>query len=431
MVAPLAVAATVTELLVAERFADIEALFAPRLRAAVSAETLRTGWSTESARIGQVTTVAPGVAEPGAAGLVRVSTPVTGERGALAVVISVDDAGALHGLRLAAPAETSWNPPRYARPGRFTEQEVTVTPASAPAVDGTLTLPRGRGPWPAVVLLGGGGPFDRDQTVGPNKPLKDLAWGLASRSVAVLRFDKVTHRHPQVMTEPGFTLADEYLPHALAAVRLLRGHAGVDPSRVFLLGHSAGGKAAPRVAAAEPAIAGLVILAGDTVPLSEAAVRAARHVATVQPGPQAQATVEVLGRQAALVDSPDLLPTTRAADLLFGWPASYWLDLRGYDQVATAATVDRPILIAQGGRDYQVTVADDLARWRAGLAHRGNVTFRVYDADDHFFFPGEGVPVPGDYAVPQHVDPALVADIAHWLAPRRSPLARLLARRAR
>jgi hypothetical protein len=59
-------------------------------------------------------------------------------------------------------------------------------------VPATLTLPHGNGPWPAVVLLAGSGPQDRDETVGPNKPLKDLAWGLASRGIAVVRFDKIT-----------------------------------------------------------------------------------------------------------------------------------------------------------------------------------------------------------------------------------------------
>jgi hypothetical protein len=60
------------------------------------------------------------------------------------------------------------------------------------AVPGTLSLPRQPGPRPAVVLLGGSGPADRDETIGRNKPLKDLAWGVASHGVAGLRFDKVT-----------------------------------------------------------------------------------------------------------------------------------------------------------------------------------------------------------------------------------------------
>ncbi|WP_103351134.1 alpha/beta hydrolase [Amycolatopsis sp. CA-128772] len=411
---PAAVAVTVVGLVGGRRFADVEALFAPRLRAVASAETLRVGWEGEIARIGPVSAIGGPVSEPAQAGLVRVRVPVTCERGGLTVVMSVDDAGLLHGLRLAPPAGATWEPPPYAAPKRFGEREVTV--GSGPlAVPGTMTLPKGRGPWPGVVLLGSG-PCDRDLTTGPNKPFKDLAWGLASSGVAVVRFDKVTHTHGHAGSEPGFTMAEEYLPHALAAVHLLRQQRTVDAGRVFVLGHSGGGKAAPRVAAADPAVAGVVCLAGDTVPLGQAAVRVVRYLAELDPGPATAAAVESVTRQAALVESPGLSPSTPSADLLFGWPASYWLDLRGYDPVATAAALAKPMLVLQGGRDYQVTVADDLARWRAALARHPDATIRVHDADDHMFFRGEGPSKPSAYESPQHVDPAVVADIAGWLS---------------
>jgi len=419
---PAAVAASVVGMAREGRFVEIAALFAPRLRAAISAETLRVSWATEIAKAGAITAVGQPTCEPGKAGLVRVSAPVTCERGGLIVVMSVDDAGMMHGLRLAPPAATPWQPPGYANPKKLVEHEVTVG-SDVLAVPGTLTLPRGRGPWPGVVLLSGGGPFDRDATSGLNKPLKDLAWGLASRGVAVARFDKVTFVHGEVLTQPGFTMSEEYVPHALDAVRLLQRQPGVDPARVFVLGHSMGGSAAPRVAAAEASIAGMLILAGDTVPLSQAAVRVVQYLATLNPGPDTQAAVDLITRQAALVDSPELSPATPTTDLLFGWPASYWLDLRDYDRVATAAARDTPMLILQGGRDYQVTVADDLTRWRTGLAHGRDVTIRVYDADDHLFFRGEGLSTPAGYEPPQHVDAAVVADIADWLTtgPRKIP----------
>ncbi|WP_436763174.1 serine aminopeptidase domain-containing protein [Streptosporangium sp. V21-05] len=433
---PAAIAATVVELARSGRFADVEKLFAPPLRAVASAETLRVGWESQVSRIGAITATGTPVGEPapeswvtasGKAELVKVSVPVTHERGELTVVMSVDGTGLLQGLRLAPALTGQWTPPPYARRGRFGEHEVTVG-SGASAVPGTLSLPRGRGPWPGVVLLGGGGPFDRDGTVGPNKPLKDLAWGLAGRGVAVLRFDKVTYAHAgQVAARPGFTMSEEYVPHAVAAVHLLRRHPDVDARRVHVAGHSMGGKVAPRVAAAEPSVAGLVLLAGDTQPMHHAAVRVTRHLATLDPGPAAQAAVEAITRQAALVDSPHLSAATSAAELPFGYSGAYWLDLRGYDPVAAAAALDKPMLILQGGRDYQVTVADDLAGWQAGLGHRTDITIRVYDADDHLFFPGTGPSTPADYEAPQHVDAAVVADIADWLAPRRSSIARLVA----
>jgi uncharacterized protein len=422
---PAAVAVAVVAMARDGRFAQIEQLFAYRLRAVVSAETLRVGWTGEISRIGPVRAVGEPVCEPGEARLVRVSVPVTCDRGGLMVVMSVDEAGLLHGLRLTSLAAGAWEPPSYVTPRRFTEHEVTIG-AGPLAVPGTLTLPRGRGPRPGVVLLSGGGPFDRDETTGTNKPLKDLAWGLASRGLVTIRFDTVTITHPHVATEPGFTMSKEYVPPAVAAVRLLQAQAGVDPARVFVLGHSMGGRVAPRVAAAETSVAGMVILAGDAQPMHHAAVRVARHVATVSPGPATETAVKAITRQAALIDSPDLSPTTPASDLPFGWSASYWLDLRDDDPVATAAALDKPMLILQGGRDYQVTVDDDLTRWQTGLAGQPDVTIRVYSGDNHLFFPGSGPSTPAEYAPPQHVDPAVVADIADWLAPIPGKIARIL-----
>ncbi|ONI92117.1 hypothetical protein ALI22I_05765 [Saccharothrix sp. ALI-22-I] len=409
---PEATGVAVVELARAGRFAEIEKLFAPPLRALIDAEAVRAAWVTG---IGAVSGVGEPVSEPAGTGLVQVSVPVECEHGAVTVVVAIDDVGRLHGLQLAQAVAASWAPPPYADPEAFDEHDVTI--GSGPlAVSGTVSLPRGDGPRPGVVLLSGGGPFDRDATTGPNKPLKDLAWGLASRGVAVLRFDKVTHTHGALVADtPDFTMADEYVPHAIAAVHVLRQQPTVDPARVFVLGHSMGGKVAPRVATAEPSVAGLVILAGDTQPMHRAAIRVIRYLASLNPGPAADAAVETITRQAAVVDSPDLSPATPVEALPFGLTGAYWLDLRGYDPVSTAAALDRPMLILQGGRDYQVTVEDDLARWRTGLAHRPDVTIRVHDADNHLFFPGTGRSTPADYQVAQHVDPAVVADIARWV----------------
>lgn len=217
------------------------------------------------------------------------------------------------------------------------------------------------------------------------------------------------------------TVTDEYVHHAVAAIHLLRQHPAVDAARVFVLGHSLGGTVAPRAAAGEPSVAGLVILAGGTQPLHWAAVRRVRYLASLDPDTAAasQPAIEAMSRQARMVDSPDLSPSTPTSELPFGVPASYWLDLRGYDPAAVAAALDKPILILQGGRDDQTTVTDDLAAWKAGLAHRPDVTIRVYDHDNHLFFPGTGPSTPAGYEPAQHMDPAVVADIARWLTPAR------------
>ena len=420
--APVPTGLAVLEKAQAGHFAEIRDMFAPELRALVPAETLQAAWADALSRNGPVSSAGAPVSEPAGAGLVMVKIPITFERGELTMVVQVSGEGWLTGLQLAPAAAATpiepWEPPPYADPETFDEQDVTVG-AGPLAVPGTLSLPRQPAPRPAVVLLGGSGPLDRDETIGRNKPLKDLAWGLASRGVAVLRFDKVTYAHPgEVGQVHDFTVTDEYVPHAVAAVQLLRHHPAVDARRVFVLGHSLGGTAAPRVAAAEPSVAGLVILAGGTQPLHWAAVRQIRYLAALDPATAAaaQPAIDAITRQAQLVDSPGLSPSTPGGELPFGTPAPYWLDLRGYDPAATAAALGKPVLILQGGRDYQATVAEDLAGWKAGLAGQPDVTIRVYDPDNHLFFPGTGPSAPAEYEPAQHVDPAVVADLAGWLA---------------
>jgi uncharacterized protein len=421
--APVLTGLRVIEMARAGQFAQIRDLFAPQLREMVPPEALGVAWAAAIGRRGQVISVGVPVCEPAGPGaeMMMVKIPVTFERGDMAVLVSVTADGSLVGIQL-APADAAkptepWAPPGYADPDSFDEQDVTLGSGTL-AVPGTLSLPRRPGPLSAIVLLAGSGPGDRDETMGRNKPFKDFAWGLASLGVAVLRFDKVTFaRADELGDVHDFTVADEYVPHAVAAIHLLREHPSVDSGRVFVLGHSLGGTVAPRVAAAEPSVAGLVIAAGGTEPLHWAAVRQVRYLASLDPqaASAAQPAIEAMSRQAAMADSPDLSPSTPASELPFGVPAPYWLDLREYDPVVVAASLDKPILIVQGGRDYQSTVADDLAGWQAGLAGRPDVTIRVYDADNHLFFPGSGPSSPAEYEPAQHVDQAVVADIAGWL----------------
>jgi dienelactone hydrolase len=387
----------VVELLRTGRFAEVHGLLAPQLRPLVTPEALATAWAAALTEHGALTGSGAPVTEQG---VTRV--PLEFERGRLTLVL-VEGHDGLGGLQI-APASAAepiepWQPPSYVDCDAFDEHDVSLD-----GVEGTLSLPAGTGPMPAVVLLSGSGAHDRDETLGRNKPLKDVAWGLASRGVAVLRFDKVTYQ--MKAAPPGFTVYDEYAPAALSAVEFLRQRNDIGP--IFLLGHSLGGTIAPRIAAASADIAGLVLFAGGAQPLHRAAVRQLRHIGA------AEATIEAFTKQAELVDSPALSVDTPQVELPFGVPAPYWLDLRDYDGPATAAALDVPILIVQGGRDYQVTMADDLALWQAKL-DRPNVTVRVYEADNHLFFPGAGRSMPTEYEPAQHVDPSVVADIAEWL----------------
>lgn len=406
------------------KFHELAAQFAPALRPLVTDQVLRDAWSQVTDALGLEVLVGEPVAEPPTGAVTVVAVPVRSSRGSFTIAVSVTSEGWVTGMQLSAraPGESSptWQAPAYAHPDQFEEQEVTVG-SGALAVGGTLALPRDRAhPVPAMVLLAGSGPQDRDESLGPNKPLKDLAWGLASCGIATLRFDKVTYAHHQALAAASgaFTLGDEYVDHAVAGITLLASHPGVAADHVLVLGHSLGGTAAPRVAAAAPRVAGLVIMAGGAQPLHWAIVRQTRYLASLNPQSAAssQVMLETVIRQAQAVDSPELSLATPASALPFGVPAAYWLDLRAYEPVRVAAALGKPLLIVQGGRDYQVTVADDLALWRTGLTGVPGVVTRVYDADNHLFFPGEGPSVPAEYERPQHVDPVAIRDVADWVA---------------
>jgi dienelactone hydrolase len=388
----------VVELLRTGRFAEIHGLLAPQLRPLVTPEALEAAWTAALAEHGALVGTDTPVTEQG---VTRVSLEF--ERGRLTLVVAEGPDG-LAGLRMAPAAAAEpigpWEVPSYVDPSTFDEHDVALE-----GVEGTLSLPAASGPVPAVVLLSGSGAHDRDETIGRNKPLKDVAWGLASRGIAVLRFDKVTYG--MKAAPPSFTVVDEYAPAALSAVAYLRGRDDVGP--IYLLGHSLGGTIAPRIAATEPAVAGLILLAAGAQPIHWSVVRQLRYIGA------AEATIEAITKRAEMVDSPGLSVATPNTELPFGVPAPYWLDLRAYDAPATAAALDVPILILQGTRDYQVTIADDLALWQAELADRPNVTVRVYEADNHMFTPGSGPSTPAEYEPAQHVDPEVIVDIANWL----------------
>jgi dienelactone hydrolase len=412
----------VMQLLQAGRFAQVCELLVPALRDLISADALRGPWQGLIAAQGPIALVGTPSTESTGPNTTIVKILVTCERGAFAVVMAIDHAGSLGSLQFAPPEaaepEQPWQPPPYVDSASFTDDEVTVG-CEALATPGTLSLPKSPRPLPAVVLLAGSGPADRDATIGRNKVFKDIAWGLASRGIAALRFDKVTYTHRDTLAAvTDFTVIDEYVRPAVAAVRLLREHPLVDATRVFVLGHSQAGTVAPRIAAAEPTVAGLIVLAGSTQPLHHTLARQFRYLAALRE-PEADVTadpaIQSITRQVALIDSPAFSPSTPAHLLPLGIPAPYWLDLRGYDPVAVAAQLDKPMLIVQGGRDYQVTIADDLVRWQTGLAQHPDVTIRIYDADNHLFFSGSGPSTPAEYEPAQHVDEAVVTDIAHWL----------------
>jgi dienelactone hydrolase len=341
------------------------------------------------------------------------------EKMALEVKVVFDQAGRIAGLYFApAQKHSGYEAPAYAKQDSFRESEALVGKGKW-ALPGTVTMPVGNGPFPALVLVHGSGPQDRDESMGPNKPFRDLAWGLASRGVAVLRYEKRTKAHAgeMLLKKDSITVKEETVDDALAAITALRGIKEIDQRRIFVLGHSLGGTLAPRIAAGDSNIAGVVILAGMARPLEDAILAQFRYIFSLDSviTDDEKAQLDSLKKQVARVKGVELSPAMPSAELPLGLPAGYWLSLRGYDPPALARKLKQPMLVLQGGRDYQVT-SEDYQAWKDGMATKENAEYRLYPMLNHLFIEGKGQISPEDYQVPGHVDKTVIDDIALWIS---------------
>ena len=333
-------------------------------------------------------------------------------RASLDVQVAYDPAGLVSGLHI-VPTPTPWEPAAYVTPSAFRAEDAMVG-TGALALPGTLTIPAGPGPFPAIVLVHGSGPNDRDESVGGVKVFRDLAEGLASRGIAVLRYEKRTRAHPASFAGT-FTVDQETVDDALAAVELLRARKEIDPRRVVVLGHSLGGMMAPRIATRDPRLAGLVILAGTTRPLEDVITEQTAYLARAAGADSAQARPQLDALRTGVAAVRALTPADSASPVhVMGAPASYWLDLRGYHPAEVAATLRLPMLVLQGERDYQVTMTD-FAAWKQALGGRSSVVLKSYPALNHLFVAGNGPSLPAEYAARAHVDAAVITDIADWI----------------
>lgn len=403
-------AVAVARALTKRDYAAVAARFDARMKAALPVEKLRATWDPVAARSGKLGRVGEprAFAADGFDGFV---VPLVYEHAAWDVKVVFGRDAKITGLFFVPGQRDDWRPPDYAA---TTVAAIPVKVGSR-ALPGTLTLPWGNGPYPAVVLVHGSGPHDGDETIGPNRPFADLALGLAAAGVATLRYEKRTHAHPgEFAVERGYTIEDETVADAVAAVELAASAPAVDPRRVFLAGHSLGGFLAPRIAARSPKVAGVVVLAGSTRRLEDIVVDQTRYLAGQ--GSAAAARAEAF---AAVVRDPKLGAADKVDMMGIALPGAYFLDLRRYDAPAVAATLKVPILVLQGERDFQVTRAD-YDGWVKALSGRAGVKLKLYPGLNHLFEAGEGASTPAEYDRPGlHVAPEVVSDVAAFASATR------------
>jgi len=409
----------VVQELSARQYDKVEARFDATMAAAMPLEKLQSFWDATLAQTGAFKAVT-GVTSAELQGYHVVTLACAFEKAPLNLRFAFDKDSKIAGFFL-VPAAAPWSAPAYANPGAFHERSVTVA-SGAWQLPGTLTEPNGAGPFPAVVLVQGSGPHDEDETIGSNKPFKDLAWGLASRGIVVLRYEKRTHKYAAQLAKktPTLTVKEEVIDDARAAAALLAQQPEVRKARIYVLGHSLGGMLAPRIAEGDNQIAGIIIMAGSTRPLGQIVLEQVTYLSSL-PGPAGEGAKKQIGaaeKFAQDYESPTLKPGETVSMMGNPMPASYVLDLRSYDPTATAARLKIPILVIQGESDYQVT-KKDFEGWEKALAGHSNVIMKTYPGLCHLFTPASSPPSPADYDKPGHVAKATVDDIANWVNARK------------
>jgi len=294
----------------------------------------------------------------------------------------------------------------------FTSDDLKI-----PAV---LALPKNRkGRVPIVVLVHGSGPHDADESIGPNKPFRDLAYGLAADGVATLRYDKRTHFAPDTFrAHPD--LDHEVTLDAVAALAYASTLPEVDSKRVFLLGHSLGGTMVPVIAAdrlqqAPVSVRGLIFLAGGALGIEETLERQLVFQAKREGADAGQ--VDEIRKQWHGIFQTVNDPTT-PLDQMVGspplrLPESYWRSWISQDPAGELAKLGLPALVLRGTKDIQVSEEDFQALKKAN-AVPGSVS-REIDGLNHLMMPVAGDSTGQEYFQAGQVAPEVVQIIAEWV----------------
>ena len=262
----------VYELFVANQGDSIHALLTEELQEKLSPEVFKDMFKQSEKQFGQLQSKGEWQKES-AQGITLYHSDLKFERYSLRFLLSFDADGKMNTIRLMpVPAASTARPVVYNKE-KMLERDVTVG-ADGFKLPGTLTLPVGKRKVPVVIFVHGSGPQDRDETVGPNKPFRDLAWGLAERGIATVRYDKRTKVYGAACVPEGRNIDydTESVDDAVAIIAWAKELPEVDADSVYVLGHSLGATLAPRIAEQADGLTGIILVAALARPFEDAIV---------------------------------------------------------------------------------------------------------------------------------------------------------------
>ena len=267
----------------------------------------------------------------------------------------------------------------------FEESEITFGKKENP-IEGILTMPKDVKKPPVAILVHGSGHHDADETIGPNKPFRDIAHGLARQGIAVIRYKESSIE--KVMDK--LTIQDDSLNDASQAIKYAQSCGKFNTDKIYLIGHSLGGMMAPKLAADNKEVDGIVSLGGSPRKLEDIVYDQNNILLKEDKSVTEDIFKAHMAEVKMAVDKIKNLKEASSEEIL-GYPASYWYSLNQIDIAGIAKSLDIPILIAQGSADFQVYADIDYKAWQELLEGKDNVTFRLYDNLNHLFMTSNGM----------------------------------------
>jgi dienelactone hydrolase len=310
-------------------------------------------------------------------------------------------------------ADAEYAAPAYADTTLYKETEINIKFEEG-QMAGVFTSPKNASNFPVVIMVHGSGPSDMDETVGPNKPFKDLAAGLAAKGIGSIRYVKRSMVYPKIFNK-AFTVKEEVIDDALSAINLANTLPGVNKGQIYLLGHSLGGMLAPRIATLAPSLNGIILAAAPARKLSDLILeqntffyKSSGDTSAAGKKQFLESSIEI--DKSRLLKLGDIAPDS----VILGAPATYWIDLNNHDQLATSKKIKNRILILQGGNDFQVSV-QDFNIWRTTLASNKNASFKLYPDLNHLLSTQKEKGTGAQYRIPANVNADLINDISIWI----------------
>lgn len=307
--------------------------------------------------------------------------------------------------------------PDYCDVSKFLERKITVANGFF-EMPGILTMPNDVAKAPLVIILVEAGPTDKDGSYEENKPYKDLAWGLASKGIAVFRYEKRSNNYGIYMAKDKaayekFTPREDLIDDLYRIIDSLKYLPDVDPSRMYVLGHGQGGMLAPLVAKERDEIKGIIMMGANAKRTQEMMIDQYKYLSTVTPNKKPEYDEQTINAIRSL--KKDLNPLTEHHLMPYNVQATYWIWLNNYPHVDITKKLKKPVLLLHGNRDYQVNL-ENYDIWKKALAKNKNATLKQYPKLNHLFYPGETASTYSEYYMKSNIPDYVIKDLTTWIS---------------